>query len=565
MINENLVGTKLEGCVTRHAIIVCPQTISRSPQAQCGFNNTDLEINCTMEALDPDTKPTQVAYTGKGKYCVRTHLSSFESAYLMCASPSPEFSFTTEIPVRIGNEELVDIHQDNTTFLQVSEDIRNDVWNYINTFGYPIPPLPEHLRQLREKVEHSQQVYYTMEQGSKELRKDIDAIKVTMWWDDLWDWRLNGQIHPWIRLISHVLVMVQLILVFILLCMACKKWQRAEAKHLVGQEVKTAGVCAPPPPVIQTISAACGKNQDTRTTEKPWKCGDCGKGFNYPSELETDRHSHTGERPFTCSVCGKGFIRSSTLLKHQRVHTGERPFSCSVCGKRFTQSSNLLTHQLVHSDERPFKCSHCEKSFKSRKELLRHQRSDTGERPFICSVCKKRFTQSSILLRHQQLHSGERPFKCSDCEKRFKSKINLLTHQRTHTGERPFSCFVCKKRFTQSSHLLRHQQVHTGERPFSCSVCGKRFTQTFNLLIHQRVHSDERSFKCSDCEMRFKSKINLLTHQRIHTGERPFPCSLCKRRFTRSSHLLRHQRVHSDKRPIKVPTVGRDLKAKGIC
>ncbi|XP_067834977.1 uncharacterized protein [Heptranchias perlo] len=86
---------------------------------------------------------------------------------------APEFSFTPESPVRIGHEELVDIHQDNTTFLQVSEDIRNDVWNYINTFGYPIPPLPEHLRQLREKVEHSQQVNYTMEQGSKELRKDI--------------------------------------------------------------------------------------------------------------------------------------------------------------------------------------------------------------------------------------------------------------------------------------------------------------------------------------------------------------------------------------------------------
>ncbi|XP_067846792.1 uncharacterized protein [Heptranchias perlo] len=237
IINENLVGTKLEGCVTRHAIIVCPHTISRSPQAQCGFNNTDLEINCTIEALDAATKPTQVAYAGKGNYCVTTHLNSFEYAYLTCAIPSPEFCFTPEIPVRIGHEELVDIHQYNTTFLQVSEDTRNDVWNYINTFGYPIPPLPEHLRQLREKVQHSQQVYYTMQQRSKELRKDIEAIKVTTWWDDLWDWGLNVQIHPWIRLISHVLVMVQLILVFILLCMACKKCKRAKAKHLAKQVV----------------------------------------------------------------------------------------------------------------------------------------------------------------------------------------------------------------------------------------------------------------------------------------------------------------------------------------
>jgi len=53
-------------------------------------------------------------------------------------------------------------------------------------------------------------------------------------------------------------------------------------------------------------------HKDTRTMEKPWKCGDCGKGFRIPSELETHRRSHTGERPFTCSVCGKGFTYLST-------------------------------------------------------------------------------------------------------------------------------------------------------------------------------------------------------------------------------------------------------------
>ncbi|XP_078425474.1 uncharacterized protein LOC144697355 [Cetorhinus maximus] len=75
--------------------------------------------------------------------------------------------------------------------------------------------------------------------------------------------------------------------------------------------------------------------------EKPWECGDCGKGFKTPSKLEIRRRSHTGERPFTCFVCGKGFRDLYTLRSHKRVHTGERPFTCSVCGKRFTQSSSF--------------------------------------------------------------------------------------------------------------------------------------------------------------------------------------------------------------------------------
>ncbi|XP_067869938.1 zinc finger protein 239-like [Heterodontus francisci] len=173
-------------------------------------------------------------------------------------------------------------------------------------------------------------------------------------------------------------------------------------------------------------------HKDNCTTEKPWKCGDCGKGFRYPSLLEVHQRSHTGERPFTCSVCGKGFNRFFNLLIHQRVHTGERPFTCSVCGKGCSQSSDLLKHQRVH----------------------------TGERPFSCSVCGKRFITSSHLREHQRIHTGERRFSCSVCGKEFNQLTHLLKHQQVHTGERPFICSVCDKRFTQSSHLLRHQQVH---------------------------------------------------------------------------------------------------------
>ncbi|XP_067869942.1 zinc finger protein 850-like [Heterodontus francisci] len=327
------------------------------------------------------------------------------------------------------------------------------------------------------------------------------------------------------------------------------------------------------------------RHEDTCTMEKPWKCGDCGKGFNYPSLLETHRHSHTGERPFTCCVCGKGFTNSANLLRHQRIHIGERPFTCSVCGKGFINSSLLLTHQQVHTVERPFTCCVCGKGFIQSFRLKTHQRLHTVERPFICLECGKRFNALSNLRTHQRVHSDQRPFKSSDCEKRFKSKKELLIHQHTHAGERPFTCSMCgkgfskassltqhqlvhssqrpfkcpdcEKRFKSKSNLLTHQRVHTGERPFICLECGKRFNTLSNLQTHQRVHSDNRPFKCSDCEKRFKSKDELLKHQRTHSGERPFTCSVCGKEFTQSSHLRRHQRLHIGERSFTCSVCGK--------
>ncbi|XP_067870053.1 zinc finger protein 271-like [Heterodontus francisci] len=279
--------------------------------------------------------------------------------------------------------------------------------------------------------------------------------------------------------------------------------------------------------------------------EKAWKCGDCGKEFSYPSQLEIHRRSHTGEKPFTCPVCGKGFTYSSTLQKHQQVHTDKRPFKCLDCGKCYKSSRELMFHQRAHTDERPFKCSQCGTEFRQSSDLTVHQHTHTGERPFTCSICGKGFTCSSSLLTHKIIHSDERPFKCSECEKAFKSRREMVTHQRTHTGERPFTCTKCGNRFTRSSNLLAHQRVHTGERPFTCTECGKGFPRSSHLLTHQRIHTGETPFTCTECGKGFAQPSYLRIHQRVHTGERPFTCSECGKGFAQSSNLLRHQRVHN--------------------
>ncbi|XP_078426192.1 uncharacterized protein LOC144698127 [Cetorhinus maximus] len=135
---------------------------------------------------------------------------------------------------------------------------------------------------------------------------------------------------------------------------------------------------------MNEVSTDCPleRHRDTNTMEKPWKYGDCGTGSISPSLLEMHWRIHMG----------RGRSPALTVGKDSGVHpilipTSERPFTCSICGKGFTQSSVLLTHQLVHSAQRLFKCSDCERSFKGPTDLLKYQRIHTGERPFTCSEC----------------------------------------------------------------------------------------------------------------------------------------------------------------------------------
>ncbi|KFV96140.1 Zinc finger protein 606, partial [Fulmarus glacialis] len=46
-----------------------------------------------------------------------------------------------------------------------------------------------------------------------------------------------------------------------------------------------------------------------------------------------------------CFQCGKSFNWNSELVIHQHIHTGERPYQCSQCGRSFNWNSELVIHQ----------------------------------------------------------------------------------------------------------------------------------------------------------------------------------------------------------------------------
>ncbi|XP_078074422.1 uncharacterized protein LOC144497276 [Mustelus asterias] len=242
-ITENMAISKhgimssvsLAGCKQRGEVTICPHPLRQGEAAECGFNRTQ---DCTLEIIPVDPHFARAGYGGRGRYCVATTRTSFTYNGLTCPIPDPNFCFTPRKPVTIGQAHITNIRNRQTIAFNATDPLKDNLRDYQEPEQAPIPHLTEVLRELRLKVGHSVRLYHRLQSHIKTLEQDTEtALRSQTWVQKVWDWGLNVNIHPWVRITSHTLVVIQLILALswgLVTCYTYRQRKRMKAhKNLV--------------------------------------------------------------------------------------------------------------------------------------------------------------------------------------------------------------------------------------------------------------------------------------------------------------------------------------------
>ena len=92
----------------------------------------------------------------------------------------------------------------------------------------------------------------------------------------------------------------------------CKK----EEKRSLGGQVNTKKLNR-----MQNTRIKLTQGQKVADSEnKPYNCKDCGKSYNFPSELKRHEPVHTRQRNFKCQHCSRRFFHTGTLKQHEKMH-----------------------------------------------------------------------------------------------------------------------------------------------------------------------------------------------------------------------------------------------------
>ncbi|KAJ8955168.1 hypothetical protein NQ318_009061 [Aromia moschata] len=354
-----------------------------------------------------------------------------------------------------------------------------------------------------------------------------------------------------------------------------------------------------------------------------YSCPDCGGMYRTP---EWHKHLQEKHELKTCGECGKIFQFQSELDQHRSVHLnlkvyrdsktqsyktsmlspgseGEIMLMCEICEVIFTTKEELKQHKLTHGEdvvqkmevaeqnetgeEDRYACKPCNKVYSSYGGIWDHNKKKHPEKksPFVnewpkqCTMCDKVCQTGAAYYRHKQIHEKDRIVAEGANVTTMKTPIVKPKREEAREDDESYhTCKRCFKVFSSKYNLKNHLKSH-GISPTNrkivkkCDICHQAFTSNELLAKHKsEEHKDEEVptlsnetvdgldnkvpfiFTCDVCVMTFTTKMALKKHKEKHAQEMKPPvskhnqvyCKYCKVAFDSIALLTKHMHVEHD-------------------
>lgn len=305
---------------------------------------------------------------------------------------------------------------------------------------------------------------------------------------------------------------------------------------------------------------------------KVFRCLECGANFVVWKTLQTHlwRAHNIDMELYSCDKCDyKTYSLAKLNNIHKLIHSSEKPFLCDLCGKGFKNPKQLRNHKIIHkvkTIEKMQNCTYCDRTFAD-KRLLKVHIAGVHEKikPFCCSYCGYKAASNGALKLHIRQHTGKQYYfnKSGLILEHFMSVIEFLITL-------PFKyalCFCCYKYYfslkSRHAFYVRFNRKFkiliclTGEKPFTCDSCDYSTSDHNSLRRHKSRHSGEKKYKCMHCDYACIQSSTYKTHLKTkHPGleeEHMFSCRYCQFRSINKDKYTIHIASHKEKKqPQKI-------------
>ncbi|GCB86334.1 hypothetical protein scyTo_0027002, partial [Scyliorhinus torazame] len=142
--------------------------------------------------------------------------------------------------ITIGQHELTPYRDVSIVDADDLERTDDDQWihRYVQKGVPRIPRLRADWERLREEAMPVDLLWNKERELIQALtEKAAEPFQSRNFFSKIWNWGLNANIHPWIRIILHVVVLLRLFILFVFVIMLCcfrrciRKWQTACRLH----------------------------------------------------------------------------------------------------------------------------------------------------------------------------------------------------------------------------------------------------------------------------------------------------------------------------------------------